>query len=353
MEISVIELFQQLERNQFGFFQRIKTVADLMSRDVITATLDDTLSSVLQLLEKHQIRHVPVIDPDGKDVVGVLSHRDVLRHRPRHLGTLAERDGDQIAVGMKVASIMKRQPIHVSPSATIQHALSLMLDSHIDCLLVYDIPSALQGILTPHDYLKALFLYHRVCVRSRELKRLRLVDLSRGMSVDEILQYGAQTARDVMSYPVTTLTCDQTVADAIAIMQKKAVRHVPVVDDRGHPVAIVSDRDILKILGPPPRRSGATEQNGKTFRSELLATDEKDPACREKVTSVMSAEPFVVTADSLLMDAVPLLLNKRIGCLPVVNSDNSLCGIVTITDILHAIRALQRFGALVGSQAAG
>jgi CBS domain-containing protein len=136
-------------------------------------------------------------------------------------------------------------------------------------------------------------------------------------------------------------------------MQKKAVRHVPVVDDRGHPVAIVSDRDILKILGPPPRRSGATEQNGKTFRSELLATDEKDPACREKVTSVMSAEPFVVTADSLLMDAVPLLLNKRIGCLPVVNSDNSLCGIVTITDILHAIRALQRFGALVGSQAAG
>jgi acetoin utilization protein AcuB len=350
MTERVLGLFQQLANNRFGFFGRLQSVADIMTPEVFTLSLDGNLGSAIQLFRDHGFRHAPVVDPETKDVVGIVSDRDLLRHQPRQLGTLLEGDKDGRALTIALTSVMTRKPVHVSASTSLQSAISLMLDKHIDCLLVYDSPLELQGILTPSDFLKAVLLYQRVCPGSGDLKRLRLVDVDRGLAVDEIFRRGAQTIRDVMSYPVSVLSGDKTVAEAMALMQKNVLRHIPVVDERGRLIGIVSDRDVLKALTGSCAQTDAARDNGKTFRSALFATDGKDPALREAVTSIMSPKPTVVRPESLLGDAISTFLDSQISCLVAVDADNHVCGIITTSDVLHLIRITMRLGSLQAEQ---
>lgn len=106
--------------------------------------------------------------------------------------------------------------------------MGLMLDRCIDCLLVYDDPSELQGILTPRDFLKTILLYARVCMRNGVARnKLRLADFASGLSIDEVFQRGAATVEDVMSLELAVLSTNHKVEDAIKLIQVKEVRHIP------------------------------------------------------------------------------------------------------------------------------
>src|SRR5262249_25941073 len=119
------------------------------------------------------------------------------------------------------------------------------------------------------------------------------------------------------------------------------------------PVGILSDRDILKALARPPRNGAGAQANGKAPHGGLLAAEESDPLLREKVSSVMSRQFVTVTPESLLMDAISTFLTTRTGCLPVVAPDKHLCGIITVTDVLHAIRMVMKLGPLCVAPAEG
>ncbi|WP_246519666.1 CBS domain-containing protein [Ancylobacter lacus] len=56
-------------------------VADLMSRNMISCTMDDSVDHVRELMETHHVRHLPVLE--NHQLVGVLSIRDVLSHDVR------------------------------------------------------------------------------------------------------------------------------------------------------------------------------------------------------------------------------------------------------------------------------
>ena len=58
-------------------------VRDIMTRDVVTATRDDTLPRCMTLMHDRGIRHLPVVD-EGRSVIGVLSVRDLLREVIAH-----------------------------------------------------------------------------------------------------------------------------------------------------------------------------------------------------------------------------------------------------------------------------
>lgn len=347
--MSVVDLFQQIASNDFGFFQQVKTVAHVMTKEPVSLTLDDTFESAEKKFRTQRILHAPVVNPEDNSVVGIVSDRDLLRHRPPLLGKAAEGEADHRALRDGVARFMTRNPIWCSADSSPVHAMTLMLNHHIDSVLVSADGKTLDGIVTPLNFIQTLLLYHRVCTRDYDLRRLRLVDLdfSNGLPLDEIFSRGAQTVRDVMTKDVETLAEDEPLHAAMQLMQEKQIRHVPVVNKDKKMLGMLSDREILKQLPVPENRS---EDSESAFREVLFETDDK-AARHLRVDAVMNKDGNAVSPDMLLTDAMAILEAKHIGGVPVVDG-GKLIGILTCSDILRVFRVVMQLGLLADHQSA-
>jgi CBS domain-containing protein len=127
---------------------------------------------------------------------------------------------------------------------------------------------------------------------------------------------------EVMQSEVVTLTSHETLDLTQDIMSLGRVRHLPVVDADQRLVGIVSHRDLLsaalsKVLDFDP-----------TSRRAFLRSIE--------VAEVMAKDVCTVTPDTSLADAAALLLERKIGCLPVLDARARLVGILTEGDLLSA-----------------
>ena len=346
--MSVVDLFNQIAKNDFGFFQQVHSVSDVMNSEPCCLTLDDTFEHAWDQFERSKTCHAAVVNPEDQSIVGVISDRDLLRHRPRYMGTAAEGDNDHKTQKDSVSKFMTRNPVWCTRETSPVEAMSLMINHHIDSLLVSPDGKTLEGIVTPRDFIHTLLLYHRVCTRDFSLKRLRLVDLDlcNGLPLDEIFSRGAQTVRDVMSKSIHSLNRDDLVSTAIKRMQDLEVRHLPVLDAEGQLIGLVSDREILRCLPTPQQRS---EEPQSKFRELLFSSDDKS-VLHERVDTIMNKKDCMVHADMLLTDAMTIFQNESIGGLPVIYADTgNLCGIITTSDILKVFRVVMQIGSLAES----
>ena len=130
----------------------------------------------------------------------------------------------------------------------------------------------------------------------------------------------AQTVRDIMSAEVTTLGRNDTLLLAKDIMNLGRIRHFPVVED-DEVVGIVSQRDLYRAS------LGTVMQYGEKAQRAFLES--------VAVKEVM-ADPIAIGPDATVRDAARLMLEHKIGCLPVLE-DSRLVGIVTETDMLQVV----------------
>jgi CBS domain-containing membrane protein len=134
-----------------------KVVADIMTKDVLYLTEEDNLSQIGQTMERFSLRHLPVVD--GGRLIGLLTHRDVLRLAVSELA-----DNDQVRNERQkrlventfVAKVMTRRPVTVFPDTPIVEAAEVLVESKFGCLPVVDAHGNLVGIVTEHDFLKLL-----------------------------------------------------------------------------------------------------------------------------------------------------------------------------------------------------
>ena len=349
---GAIDLFNQLAKNDFGFFQKINAVSDLMTPEPRVLTLDHKLCDALALFEDSDTHHAPVVSPEDGDVVGILSDRDVLRHRPYTLGTPAEKDDDHRALQIPISQIMTRDPFWVTPTAPPVEALHRMIDHHIDSVLVYEDRQDLLGIVTPGDLIKILMLYHHVCTRTSTLKRLRLVDLDlgSGVPVDEIFSRGAQTVRDVMTADVVRVRSDETVEKAIKLMQRHSIRHLPVMDAETDRLAgLLTDREILGRLDPSEPNAEKSDAVAPKFRDRLFATESKE-FLRARVISIMQRDPPSIRPEALLSDALQQFQAEGMGGMPVLDEKQQVVGIVTTYDVLKICRVIMQLARMESSR---
>lgn len=129
-----------------------------------------------------------------------------------------------------------------------------------------------------------------------------------------------------------TVSEETTVPDALKLMREKGVRRLPVLDKRGKMIGIVSEKDLLYASPSPATTLSIFEMQS------LLA--------RLTVKEVMSPQVITVTDDSTLEEAARLMVEKKIGGLPVVRGD-ALVGIITETDLFKS------FLELLGGREAG
>jgi CBS domain-containing protein len=128
--------------------------------------------------------------------------------------------------------------------------------------------------------------------------------------------------RDVMSRDVHTVKRNDQLAIADALMKQERVRHLLVLDEDGEVCAVVSQRDLF--------RGALLRALGYGSRAEELML--RHVAVKE----AMSAEIQTTAPDTLVADAARLMIERKIGCLPVIESGR-LVGIVTETDFVRLV----------------
>ncbi len=123
-----------------------------------------------------------------------------------------------------------------------------------------------------------------------------------------------QTVGQFMATDLFTVRPDDLVDLAASVMDWRHIRHVPVEDEQGHLVGLITHRALLRLLN-----HGRQTQNISPIT----------------VREMMKADPVTVSSTTPTLEALELMRHNKVGCLPVVD-DGQLVGIVTSYDFLDA-----------------
>lgn len=129
-------------------------VAEIMTTEVRTASMDDTLGKVREVFEQSQFHHIPIVE--GGELVGIVSDRDVLRNLSHRADSTWANSHDTNTLKKKTHQIMTRKVITISPDSTTEKAAAIMLDRKFNCLPVVSPSGAIVGIITKTDLLRSL-----------------------------------------------------------------------------------------------------------------------------------------------------------------------------------------------------
>ncbi len=128
-------------------------VRDLMSSDVATVRRNEQLQIADDLMNLGRIRHTPVLDDEGDEVVGILSQRDLFRGALARALGYGQHAQHKVLGMLFVKDVMTSDPITVAPDLPVPEAAQIMLEKKIGCLPVVD-GGRLVGILTESDFLR-------------------------------------------------------------------------------------------------------------------------------------------------------------------------------------------------------
>lgn len=132
--------------------------------------------------------------------------------------------------------------------------------------------------------------------------------------MSENRQYSAPSVGQIMRTDPVTIHATSTVRDAVNVMSRNGIRHLVVVSPMGNVIGLLSQRDIFRHLSESGNRNSIV---GNVM-----------------TTPVVSTQPDV-PAD----EAARLLVENKIGSLPVVSDSRQLVGVVTRSDLLTLIRS--------------
>jgi len=127
-------------------------------------------------------------------------------------------------------------------------------------------------------------------------------------------------ARDVMTSPAVTVRWDASVLEAAALMEEKNIRRLPVVDEDEVLIGIISDGDVREALSI----YNVTNPYAPDQDEILLAVDE-----------IMSTPVHAVSPDEHLRTVVQMMLDHKIGGVPVIDGDRHPVGVITESDLFR------------------
>jgi acetoin utilization protein AcuB len=136
--------------------------------------------------------------------------------------------------------------------------------------------------------------------------------------ITRVGQYSWMKVVDVMTQNPLTVTPSETIGQADELMSENKIRQLPVIQDK-ELLGIISDRDIRSFL------------SGSLLESPAA----REKALNTKIGEIMTTEPLTLSPDDDLQEAVELLIDEKIGGIPVVEEVEGLMGIVTYLDVLR------------------
>jgi CBS domain-containing membrane protein len=132
---------------------------------------------------------------------------------------------------------------------------------------------------------------------------------------------------DIMTKDVLFLQEEDNLSQIGQTMERFSLRHLPVVD-RGRLVGLVTHRDVLRL-------AVSELSDNDQFRQER----QRRLVENTFVAKIMTRRPRTVFPDTPVLEAAEILVESKFGCLPVVDSQGNLVGIVTEHDFLKLLVA--------------
>lgn len=126
--------------------------------------------------------------------------------------------------------------------------------------------------------------------------------------------------KDRMTPDPVTITTDTTLKDALDLVRSKSFRHLPVLDSEGKLVGIVTEKSLV-YASPTPATSLSV------FEVDYILS-------RTKIGQIIQGPVITVRPDVPIEEAARVMIDHRIGCLPVIEGDQ-LIGIISDTDIFR------------------
>ena len=131
------------------------------------------------------------------------------------------------------------------------------------------------------------------------------------------------TLDKIMSFPVATVELDDTLKVVKDLLDHAKFNHI-LVSEQGKLIGVISDRDVFRQLTP-------------TFGTPL-ETYKDQMILNRPVHTFMTRKPITLKKTANMFEAVDVFLTKKISCIPIVDSENHIEGIVTKKDLLRLMK---------------
>lgn len=253
---------------------------------------DDSMVLARDLMERHGIRHLPVMDLDK--VIGIISDRDVLRCPQVHAQGNAASEATDDEPG-KVRHWMTTGVVFLTEHDDVRTAAEKLLDYEVSGMPIVSERGGLLAMLEEASLLRHF-------VRRRE-------------PGDE---EGFSPVVEHMSRKLVTVAPTDEIHHAIMTFTDRPFRHLPVVED-GRPVGMLSDRDVFAFLAKA--------------RAEGISPFE---AAHRPVSDAMTAPPTHVNHLFTVMQAASVMRQRDVTAVLVLRV-RELIGIFTSTDVMKFV----------------
>lgn len=307
------------------------TAADVMSRQVASVSKATPLREVVELMLGKVYRAVPVVD--GGVPVGIITNSDLVHRgglgiRVDLLAALEKPELhailEKLSSGTRVASdVMTAGPVTVDPHAPLPRVAEIMTHRRLKRLPVVDAHGALVGMVSRVDLLRtAAGSFDRKEPVARELGLRGNVPLGR-----------------VMRRDVPTVHPDTPLAEVFQAVVSTRLDRALVVDSDRRVLGVVTDAEILERL-TPSLRSGALRSLVHRLPFAHASADDRaseQHARARRASELMDADVPAATEDTLLGDAIAIMLRGNQKVLAVTDASGRLLGIVDRADLLHGL----------------
>jgi len=241
---------------------------------------------------------------------------------------------------MKATDIMTRQPVSVTPQATIAEAARLMLQHRISGLPVTDDKGAVLGVVTEGDLL-------RRAETGTERHRPRWLEflVGPGRLAGDYVDAHARKVGEVMTSDVAVAAPHDDLADIVRLMEKRRVKRLPVVEN-GKLVGIVSRADLVRALLGTLTKEAASAARRPSSDDEI----------RERIAAIIDKEPWGprfssdVTVKNGVVELYGTVTDDRERTALIVAAE-TVAGVKSVRD--HLVWVEPTSGLVVGAEGEG
>jgi len=312
-----------------GPFPAHLTVADVMTRQVVSVRPDTPVAGIVALLIDRALRSAPVVDAENR-VIGIITDGDLLTRGATELPlalqrelSLAERAAtiETLAAHPHTAAdLMTPDPVTLPETTPLTEAAAVMADRGLKRIPVVDAQQRLVGMVSRSDLLATV----AEGLRQRPATPIRQPD-------------GApKTVGEIMITDVPTVQPDTPLAETLDRLLETDKRRVIVVDGERRVVGIITDGDVMRRAAKRVR-PGALRALAAWFGGGARPPGLEVAAEGRTAADVMTSPVVTLPTNAPIADAVRLMMAHKIKRIPIIDADGRLVGMVGRAGVLAAL----------------
>jgi CBS domain-containing protein len=257
-------------------------VEEVMTRDVVTVKIGDTISKAISKMQEHGFHELPVVN-EKNELIGFVNYRILIRRK-------------SISLYSRVENVMVKPPT-LEPEATIVDAVKMMIDAGYRSIPVVKKNNKLVGIISRTDIIRL---------------------------VPKITSVASIPVEDVMTSEPEVVEENSPVEYALDLMRKLGEMSAPVVDENRRLSGIIHMKDIAKAIWREKDRASLGELAGEKRKIEILVKE-------------IMGNPVYVEEESTLGDAVEEMIKYHSSICGVVDKNMRPIGIISQRDVIEAV----------------